>query len=655
MRIGVYFCLCGPNIAEKIDSEAVRQAVERLPGFGYYRTVEFLCSAVGTSAMEKDVRENRPDRVVVAACSVRDHEETFRGVLARAGMNPFLMQMVNVREHIAWVTADREKATEKAIRHLGAAMRRVALHEPLERREIDVCTDVLVVGAGPAGLKAALNFAEAGRKVCLVEKEPVLGGLPARYEAMFPDMECGPCVLETVLGDVLHGPHAERIEILTLSSVADVVGYYGNYTVTIRQSPRYISPDLCIACGECIPVCPAVSGNPFNYGINGRKAVDYAFQGGLPNLPFIDPESCLRTTGNEDCRLCREACPVEGAVVYEDSGKQVTRQVGAILVATGAGLYDCSRLPNLGYGRLPDVFTSLEFERILAANGPTGGAIRKTDGSPPKRIAILHCVGSLDPRHKEYCSGVCCETAFKFNRLVAHKLPGAEVTHFYKTFSVPGKRGYKLFGEAGARASTRFVRYDDIDRLEIRSDGSRGHHVVLTSPGGGSSVTESDMVVLCPALVPSEGTARMAQMLEAATDRFGFMEELHGRMDSVRSKVRGIYMAGTCQAPMDTQKAVEQALAASGAILAGLVPGRKLVIEPVTALVDAERCSACRSCIPVCPYKAISFDSEKDSAVVNSVLCVGCGTCVSTCPSGAIKGNHFTDEQVFAEIEGVLS
>jgi heterodisulfide reductase subunit A len=655
MKIGVYFCNCGPNISEKIDAESVRRAVEGMAGFGYFRLVEFLCSSTGTDEMEADLRSEKPDRVVVAACSVRDHEETFREVMSRAGLNPFLMQMVNIREHIAWVTADREQATAKAASQIRAAIRRVALHEPLERVALDINTDVLVIGSGPAGLKAALTLAEAGRKVYLVEKEPMIGGMPVRYEEMFPNIECGPCMLEPVMGEILHGPHAGNIELFTLSEVEEVVGYYGNFSAKIRKQPRGISADLCIGCAMCIEACPASSPNPYNCGMNEKKALDFPFRGVLPNLPYIDQSSCLRTAKGEDCTACRDACLVEGAVLFDEPAEVVTRSFGAIILATGGALYDCSRLPNLGHGKVPDVVDALEFERMLAASGPTEGVLKTSSGKTPESVAIVHCVGSLDARHRNYCSGVCCEAAFKYNHLIAHKAEGASVTHFYKTISVAGKEEFKLYDEAKGRANTRFVRYDDLSELSV-SCGEPGSGVSISfARGGGIEANRFDLVVLCPAVVPSEGTKKMMSLLELSADRFGFAAELHGRMDSARGNVRGVFLAGVCQAPMDVQKTVNQALAATGLALSGLVPGRKMIVEPVTAEVDPDRCAACRSCIPVCPYKAIAFDAEKGVAVINAVLCMGCGTCVAACPTGAIKGIHFTNDEILAEISEVLA
>lgn len=650
MRTGVYFCNCGTNVSEKIDPDKLRCSLRDHPDLAYFKPADFLCSESGVAWMQSDIRENRPERVVVAACSVRDHEETFRGVLRRAGVNPFLMQMVNIREHIAWVTAGNDDALQKAARYIRAAMARVKHHEPIEIQELEASSDVLIIGAGPAGLKAALTLAEAGRKVCLVEKAPMLGGLPVTYEEVFPNMECGPCMLEPVLADILHGQHSDLIEVMTLAEVVEILGYFGQFTAKIRKYPRYISPSLCIACSECIAQCPASAKNPFNYGLSEKRAVDFPFQGALPNIPYIDPSVCFRMTEGKDCHLCRDACLAEGAVVFDDPGETVQREIGAILVATGAGLYDCSNLPNLGYGRLPDVYTSLEFERILAASGPTGGVLRKACGSEPQRIAIIQCVGSLDNNHKEYCSALCCENAFKFNRLIARKLPGTVVTHFYKTICVPGKEEHKLYQEAKNRETSRFVRYESIEHLSIRSNDEGN----LTVRNQGADMP-FDMIVLCPAIVPSEGTRRTAELLELDTDRNGFIDELHGRMDSARSKMRGIYLAGTCQAPMDIQKTINQSMAATGYMLSALVPGRKLAVEPVTATVDPERCSGCRCCSAVCPYKAISFDESRNASSVNPVLCLGCGTCVAACPCAAIAGKHFTNEQVLAEIEEVLS
>ena len=650
---GVYLCNCGSNISGKIDAAALDLEIGRMTGKAVFKTMDFMCSEEGKAALEKDIREGAIGRVVVAACSPREHEETFRKALSNAGLNPYLLQMVNVREQVAWVTEDPSEATAKAARLIRAALGRVSLHEPLYKQEIDICPDALVIGAGPAGLKAALAIAEAGRKVTVVEKAPVIGGLPVRFEELFPNLECGSCMLEPLLGEVLHGPCSDNIEILTLSEVTEVLGSYGNFTVGVRKRPRFVDTAKCVGCQECVEACPVSSENEFNYAMDKRKAIYIPFTGALPNAPSIDEVSCLRAKG-EKCSACAKACPVEGAINLDDTGKNLEVKAGAIIAAVGGGLYDCGpkMLPNLGYGRLENVHTSLEFERMLSANGPLGGDLRTAAGETPESVAIVHCVGSLDSRHKRYCSGICCLYAFKFSHLIREKLPDAKVYHFFKELSVHGKEGYSLYSEAKESGAVRFVKYDDIEELVISASGQELN--IRYNDGGKEKSLTTGMAVLCPASVGPRDAAGLGRVLGLPVGGSGFFEEMHSRTDSVSSKIRGIYIAGASQAPMDIEKAMNQGMAAAGHVLSGLVPGRKLEISPVCAAADAEKCSSCRVCVSVCPYRAISFDAEENTAVINATLCRGCGTCVAACPSGAIKGNHFTSAEIMAEIEALL-
>lgn len=653
MRIGVYFCRCGTNISERIDPDLLREKILPLHGDQVFQPVDFLCSEEGKEFMGSDIKVNMIDRVVIAACSPREHEQTFMRILSDADINPYLMQMVNIREQVAWVTQDKAEATEKAARLVASAIKRVLLHEPLQKREVDVCPDVLILGAGPAGLKAALGIAGAGRKVTLVEKAPVIGGLPVRYEELFPSMECGPCMLEPLLAEVLHGEHSGNIEVLTLSELAEVVGAYGNFTARIRQKPRYVDMDKCIGCSECVDACPVSAGNEFNFGMSEKKAIFFPFAGSLPNAPSIDGGVCLRTKG-KDCGLCRDVCPVEGAVVLDDCEKVYERQAGSVIIAIGGNVYDCSNLPNLGFGRIKDVFTGPEFERMLASNGPTAGEVRTSGGNAPAAVAIIHCVGSLDINHKEYCSGVCCQYALKFNQLISKKLPGVKIYHFYREFSVPGKDEFTLLRNAGQNPNSVFIRYSDIRELAVATKDD-GIMVGYRNISGQENCVSAEIIILCPAVTPSSGSSTVGAILEMSLDRQGFFEELHAGMDPVQSRIRGVFIAGACQSPMDIQKAMSQGMAAAGYVLSGLVSGRKLEINPVNAVVDTQKCSGCRVCISACPYKAITFGAGEKVSKVNDVLCRGCGTCVAACPSGAIKGNHFTTEEIFAEIEGILS
>lgn len=652
MKVNVYFCRCGGIIAERVDAETVERGLARIPQVSY-RCVDFLCSEEGREFMARDVAESRPERVVVAACSPREHEATFQKALAEAGLNPYFLQMVNIREQVSWVTPDAAAATAKALRLIEAGIARVRRHEALTTREVDANTDALVIGAGPAGLKCAQTLAEAGRHVVVVEKTPVMGGLPVRYEELFPNMECGPCLLEPVLAEVMHGRYAENIELLTMAEVCEVTGYHGNFNIKIRQRARFVDADACIGCAECIPPCPVSIPNEFDCALSQRRAISFPFAGALPNAPFIEEGACLRARG-EDCSLCVQACPVPGTILFDDRERLLQRKAGAIVVATGAALYDAARLPEFRDARRPGVYTYLELERILASNGPTNGEFRlPEDGRTPQSVAIVHCVGSLDAEHVPYCSGVCCGAAFKLSHLAASRSPGTHFHHLYKELVLPGKEEFAVYDKARRNPQIHMERYVSIAGV-VADPAAGSQRIRYFKPDGSAECLTVDMVVLCTAVVPAGDLADLAGTLDLALDRFGFVEEYQGRTDSSRSKLQGVYLAGTCQAPADIQRASNQGMAAAGYVLAGLVPGRRLEVNPVGARVDAARCSGCRICPAVCPYRAIAMAADGAAAEVNELLCHGCGTCVAACPAGAMRGAHFTGEQILAELEALL-
>ena len=651
MKIGVYLCECGGNISSKIDLDSVSDKIINKKNVAYVSKIELMCSPNGKDQFEKDLIKNKPQRVIIVACSPRDHETTFRKIMLKAKINPFLMQMINVREQVAWVTEDNQVATEKTIHLINGALNRVVKHDALEKIEIDTNNNVLIIGAGPAGLKAATVLAEAGRGVVLVEKSPMIGGMPVKYEDLFPNLECGPCMLEPLMDEVLHGSASDKIEVFTMSEVEEVKGFYGNFIAKIKKSPRYIDIEQCIGCGECVTPCPVSVKSEINYGLNEKKAVDFTFFGALPSAPYIDSKTCLKLNGKK-CEECVKACPVDGAVNFSEKEEIIERNIGAVIVAIGSNLYPAGKLANLGYGKIQEVYTSYEFERLIASSGPTGGEIVMKNGDAPKSVAIVHCVGSLDEEHKKYCSGVCCQSAFKFNQVIKHKIEGAKVYHLFKEIVVTGPEAISNYEHA--KHGSEFIRYKKIGDLKVskNKDKQQIDYIGVDGKAGKISV---DMVVLESAVVPTDGSVKISELLEITTNKDVFFENLHGKMDSAQSKVKGVYLAGTCESPKDINGSMTQAVAATAYILSGLIPGQKLEIEPIVAEINEDICAGCRICNGVCPYKAISYDEEKKKSVVTALLCHGCGTCVAACPAGAIRGHHFTDEQIFSELEGVLS
>ena len=671
-RIGVYICSCGTNISDNLDFDELVSFSSSLDDVAYVKTHNLFCSEEGKNFLADDIVKEGPDRVVIAACTPKEHEKTFREILQKSGVNPYLFQMVNIREQVAWATADRTAATEKAKSLIRAAVGRVALNEPLEKREIDVNTDVIVIGAGPAGMESALLLAKAGRKVFLVEKNSFIGGRAARFEDVFPKMECASCMLEPGMDEILHNEH---IEVFTCSEVQEVLGFVGNFTATIRKKATYVDKDKCIGCGACYDACPVSVKNQFDYNLSERKAIYVPYTGALPNVPVIDERHCLRMKGEsnlcrealdmgliskeeyekyktEACSLCKQACMFD-AINYDDKEETILRDAGGIIVATGFELFDASVLPQFGYGSIPEVYTGLEFERILSQTGPTAGKLLMKDSREPESIAIIHCVGSRDKNHREYCSGICCLYALKFSRLIKKHLPSANVYHVYADWCVPGKDNQAFLDSVKAEENIHFIHTPLPMRADIIQDDKK-INILCTDVAGKKREILSDMVILCPAVVPAGDSAITAGILGISQGKDGFFAEGHTKLAPVSTNIEGIYIAGCAQGPKDIQASVAQGAAAAGQVLSTLVPGRKLELEAATAEIDADACSGCMTCIGLCPYKAITFDKEKKVSVINAALCKGCGTCVAACPSASIKSRHFTTEQIFAEIREVL-
>lgn len=650
-RIGVYLCRCGANIGGVIDVSAVAEYVRSLDGVAIVRENGFMCSESGQELLVNDIKDHGLDRVVVAACSPHLHEETFRMAAVRAGLNPFLVVVCNVREQIAWIADSGQAASVRAQSQVAATVARVGYQREIVPERVPVNPATLVVGGGIAGIEAALRIASAGYGVYLVEQGPSLGGHMAQLDTTFPALECGACILTPRMSAVAHHP---GITLLTMSEVEAVAGGIGNFTVRVRTNPRSVSPELCNGCGICEEKCPKrVVDTGHNAGLGNRKAIHFPFAQAVPFVPVLERSDCLYfSTGK--CRLCEKFCPT-GAIDLKE--KEVFREIGVgqIIIATGYSLFNAARISQYGYGRFADVFSALEMERMLSSIGPTGGKVVRRDGiTQPKRVAIIHCVGSRDRNYHEYCSKVCCMYSLKFARQIMEKT-GAEVFNFYIDIRTPGKGCEEFYHQLQEKGGY-FIRGRVAMVMEAAFTVTEEGHLIVQVEDtmiGRTRRIPVDMVILSPAMEPRGDAVQLATKFGLSCDVNGFLSEAHAKVSPVATMNPGVLIAGCCQGPKDIAETVAQAGAAAGQVLATIARG-EVVIDPVRATIDADHCCGCRICNDLCPCQAITYDGERKISKIITLLCCGCGTCVAACPSGVIDMGQFTGDQVVAEIEGLL-
>ena len=648
-RIGVYICHCGSNIAGTVDIEQVTHFAQGLDSVVVSRDYKFMCSEPGQEIIKNDIRDLGLNRIVVASCSPTMHEPTFRRVCQETGLNPYLFEMANIREHCSWVTEDKQKATEKARALVSAAVSRVFYQEPLETMEVVVNPNTLVVGGGIAGIQAALKIADSEHKVYLVEREPSIGGHMAQLDKTFPTLDCSACILTPKMSLVGSHPY---IELMSYSEVVEVSGYIGNFRVKIRKKARYIDEALCTGCGLCQEKCPWKVDSQFEAGLGKRKVIYTPFPQAVPNIPVIDREHCAYFL-NGTCRACEKFCEAK-AIDFEQEDKLVEVEVGSVILASGFSVFDPTPIYQYGYKRLENVITSLEFERMVNSSGPTGGNIVLKDGSTPQRIAIIHCVGSRDEKYHEYCSRVCCMYSMKFAHLIKEHTQ-AEVYEFYIDIRSFGK-GFEEFYNRVLREGTIFIRGRPAEITNIAEKPDEAGKLIVQfedTLAGLQRRLPVDMVILSCALEPQPDAGALARLFNISRSADGFFLEKHPKLDPVATMTDGIFVVGCCQGPKDIPDTVAQASAAAAEVLAMVSKG-KVEIEAATAVADERICTGCQICKLVCPYSAISFDEEKEVCRVNEALCKGCGACVSGCPSDAITLNHFTNEQILAQMEGML-
>lgn len=646
-RIGVFVCHCGLNIAGIVDVEKVISESSKYPNIVIAGADKYLCSEPGQKLIQNAIKEKRLEGVVIAACSPTMHETTFRNASARSGLNPYLCEIANIREQCSWVHQNnKEKATEKAIKIIRSITEKVKLNLSLEPVKVPVTKRCLVVGGGITGIQAALDVAEAGYEVYLVEKTPSIGGHMAQLSETFPTLDCSQCILTPKMVAASKHPN---IHILTYSEVMDVSGYVGNFKIKILKKPRYVN-EKCNLCGECEKACPVIVPNEFDEKLSPRKAVYIPFPQAVPAIYCIDRNACLGLMPVV-CSECKKVCE-PNAIDYDMAEEILELDVGCIIAATGYELYNKEKLGEYGYGKYPDVIDGLQYERLLSASGPTGGEIRRpSDCKIPKEIVFIQCAGSRDPdSHMPYCSKICCMYTAKHAMLYKHKVPDGQAYIFYIDIRAGGK-GYEEFVQRATEEDKVLYLRGKVSKIYEEN----GSIVVLGTDTISNKNIEirADMVVLAAAVVPNSTTKELAAKLKLNTDQFGFITEAHPKLRPVESLTSGIFVAGCAQAPKDIPESVAQGSGAASKSI-GILSQEQLSHEPIVAYVTEELCSGCGICATVCPYKAIEVDKTAKVARVNEVLCEGCGSCVSACPSNAVEQKNYRSEQIFKMIEVIV-
>ena len=646
-RIGVFVCHCGLNIAGVVDVKEVVEYAKTLPHVVFAIDNRYTCAEPGQNEIKEAIKKYKLNRVVVAACSPRMHEPTFRRCVSEAGLNPYLFEMANIREHCSWCHPTHPKeATEKAKEIVKMAVAKAALLRPLTPIKVPVTDKVLVIGGGIAGISAALNLADMNFKVYMLEKGESIGGHMAQLDKTFPTLDCSICIEGPLMVDVYRHPN---IELITYADLESVEGYIGNFKVKIKKKPRYVIAERCTGCGECKDVCPIEYPNEWDMNLSTRKAISVPFDQAVPLIYRIDMDHCIQ------CYKCVEACGPREAIDFSQQPEEIELDVGAIIVATGYDIYLPYDDPRYGYGKYANVITALEMERLHLAAGPTRGKIlRASDGKTPKTIVFITCVGSRDIGKYEYCSGFCCMYTLKNAILTKEKFPDTEVYIIYMDM----RTNFKGFEEFYRRARDLWITFIRGRPTEIKEDPETKNLIVRvedTSVGRLIEI-EAEMVVLSTAAIPSKGAEDLARILNISRGLDGFFMESHPKLKPLDTSVDGIFLAGACQGPKDIPYSVSQG-AGAAARAATILSKKEWMIEPIIAVVDPEKCRntrvKCGICVTRCPYGAVIAEEGKPAEVIPA-KCHGCGTCVADCPEDAITQMHFTDAQIFAQIRAAL-
>jgi len=658
-RIGVFICHCGTNIAGSINIKEVEAYAKTIPNVAHVDNYQYICSTPGQNKIVAAIKEHKLTGTVVAACSPRLHEPTFRRATKEGGLNQFRFEMANIREQNAWVHMhDGEGATSKAKDTIRIAVAKATVLEDLTPKTVPVERAAMVVGAGVAGMQAALDLANAGIKTYLVESMPSIGGRMSQLDKTFPTLDCSQCILTPKMVDV---GRAENIELYTYSEVDAVEGYIGNFDVTIRKKARGVltMPEAeamgivgggCNGCGDCEAPCPVIKPNEFEVGMKPRKAIYISHPQVVPLLYTIDWDSCIK------CGLCVTICGDKKAIDLEQKDEFVKVKVGTVILATGFDMFPVEKKTEWGYKKFENVISSLEFERLICASGPTSGhLVRPSDGETPKKVAFVLCAGSRDNTGvgKPYCSRFCCMYSLKHAHQIYEKIPGVQAYLFYMDIRSFGKM-YEEFYYRIQDEGAKFIRGRVANILE--DPKTKNLHVFADDTLLNRPVDmEVDLVVLAAAVQPKEDTNRTRKLFGVSCSMDGWLLEAHPKLNPCGTTTAGVFLAGVCQGPKDIPDTVASAEGAASAASIPIHMG-EVELEPYFAMCIEERCAGCGMCINLCPYSALAL-VEKDGRTVMEVTeakCKGCGTCGGFCPGGAIWMNHFATPQIVAQIDAFL-
>ncbi len=660
-RIGVFVCHCGTNIAGTVDVKSVAEALAHEPGVVFSTDYQYMCSQAGQDMIQNAIAEHKLTGIVICSCSPRMHEATFRKTAAKAGLNSYMVEIANIREQCSWVHKDMPIGTEKAIILGKAAVAKVNLNTPLTPGESPVTKRALVIGGGIAGIQTALDIADAGFPVDIVETKPTIGGKMSQLDKTFPTLDCAACILTPKMVDVAQH---EKIRIFSYSEVTEVKGFVGNFDVTIKRRARYVKEDLCTGCGACTEKCPQKKvPNEFNLGMDTRRAIYIPFAQAVPKVATIDPNYCtMLKTGK--CGLCSKVCTA-GAIDYKAKDEFVEEKYGAIVAATGFNPISMEKFDEYAYSQSKDVITSLEFERLMNAAGPTQGKLlRPSDGAHPHTLVFVQCVGSrcaaCAEKGKEYCSKICCMYTAKHAMLTRDKYPDTDVYVFYIDVRTPGKN----FDEFYRRAVEEYgVHYIKGMVGKVTPENGKLHVQASDLLANRQLHIDADLVVLAAAIEPDRSARPLATMLTASMDTNDFFTEAHPKLRPVESPTAGVFLSGACQGPKDIPETVSQAGAAAAKVI-GLLAKDKLMGNPCVAHSDEMMCNGCSTCEKVCPYGAITYEDKefrmpnrttkvRRVAVVNPAVCQGCGACTVACMSGAMDLRGFMNQQIMAEVDAI--